>query len=243
MIIQRIAKGIKDQDWFVVSVEIMIVVIGIFIGLQVDDWNQERKNRELELYYFEQFAVELEETIQALKQESDYALRVSSNALSVEKMLADQSLSDATMPEFYEHAYRSFFSSNSRVFKVYLNQLTSDKGAEIVQSREMRRLLGQYLETIDARLAWETEWLRIIRAELVKIHHGIGWRGTNRPLARPINDILSDQNLVGSYAFISSTQAQIARNQTQLRIKAEELLTKVKLELAHLQQAKSINVE
>lgn len=43
MIIKRLAEGIKKQDWFVVSVEIMIVVIGIFIGLQVDDWNNDRK--------------------------------------------------------------------------------------------------------------------------------------------------------------------------------------------------------
>ena len=48
MIIQRISKGIKDQDWFVVTIEVMIVVLGIFIGLQVDDWRQEReiKNEE-----------------------------------------------------------------------------------------------------------------------------------------------------------------------------------------------------
>jgi hypothetical protein len=31
MIIKRLAKGIRSQDWFVVTVEIMIVVVGIFI--------------------------------------------------------------------------------------------------------------------------------------------------------------------------------------------------------------------
>ena len=46
MIIQRLSQGIKNQDWFVVMVEVMIVVVGIFIGLQVDDWNQERKDRQ-----------------------------------------------------------------------------------------------------------------------------------------------------------------------------------------------------
>lgn len=45
MIIQRIAKGIRDQDWFVVTIEIMIVVVGIFIGLQVTEWNEGRKER------------------------------------------------------------------------------------------------------------------------------------------------------------------------------------------------------
>ncbi|MFT5520259.1 MAG: hypothetical protein ACI9IA_000849 [Enterobacterales bacterium] len=53
MIIKRIAKGIKNQDWFVVAIEIMIVIVGIFIGLQVDDWNEERvfHQTETELLY------------------------------------------------------------------------------------------------------------------------------------------------------------------------------------------------
>ena len=51
MIIKRIGKGIKDQDWFVVTIEIMIVVIGIFIGLQVDDWNEQRKENTLQQIY------------------------------------------------------------------------------------------------------------------------------------------------------------------------------------------------
>jgi hypothetical protein len=44
MILRRISEGIRKQDWFVVTVEIITVVVGIFIGLQVDDWNQTRKD-------------------------------------------------------------------------------------------------------------------------------------------------------------------------------------------------------
>ena len=45
MILRRLAEGIKNQDWFVVVVEILIVVVGIYIGLQVDDWNKARQDR------------------------------------------------------------------------------------------------------------------------------------------------------------------------------------------------------
>ena len=44
MIIKRIAEGIKKQDWFVVIIEVMIVVIGIFLGIQVTEWNDARKD-------------------------------------------------------------------------------------------------------------------------------------------------------------------------------------------------------
>ena len=42
MIIRKLAKAIRDQDWWVVFVEFMIVVVGIFVGLRADEWNQER---------------------------------------------------------------------------------------------------------------------------------------------------------------------------------------------------------
>lgn len=45
MIIKRIADAFRRQDWFTVSLEITIVMIGIFLGLQVNSWNQSRIDR------------------------------------------------------------------------------------------------------------------------------------------------------------------------------------------------------
>jgi len=39
MILHRLAEGVRAQNWFTVIVEVLIVVVGIFLGLQVDDWN------------------------------------------------------------------------------------------------------------------------------------------------------------------------------------------------------------
>lgn len=45
MILRRIGQAVRRQDWFVVFIELMIVVVGIYIGLQVDDWQQQREDR------------------------------------------------------------------------------------------------------------------------------------------------------------------------------------------------------
>ena len=42
MILDSLASGLKQRDWGKVLLEILIVVVGIFIGLQVDDWNRSR---------------------------------------------------------------------------------------------------------------------------------------------------------------------------------------------------------
>ena len=45
MILRRIAENIRSQNWFAVAVEFIIVVVGVFMGLQVQDWNEGRKER------------------------------------------------------------------------------------------------------------------------------------------------------------------------------------------------------
>lgn len=45
MILRRLAAAIRRQDWFLVALEIAIVVVGILIALQVDNWNEARKAR------------------------------------------------------------------------------------------------------------------------------------------------------------------------------------------------------
>ena len=45
MILRRISENIRSQNWFAVAVEFVIVVVGVFMGLQVQDWNEARKER------------------------------------------------------------------------------------------------------------------------------------------------------------------------------------------------------
>ena len=42
MILRKLAGAIRKQDWFTVVLEILIVMIGIYFGLQADAWNQSR---------------------------------------------------------------------------------------------------------------------------------------------------------------------------------------------------------
>jgi len=54
MIMQRFAVSLRERDWGTVLLEIVIVVVGIFIGLQVDDWNESRKDRRDEQRFLQQ---------------------------------------------------------------------------------------------------------------------------------------------------------------------------------------------
>ena len=47
MILRRFTQHLKEQDWFAVGLELCVVIVGIFLGMQVSDWNDDRKQREI----------------------------------------------------------------------------------------------------------------------------------------------------------------------------------------------------
>ena len=42
MILRRLTENLRAQNWTAIAVEFLIVVIGVFIGTQVANWNQQR---------------------------------------------------------------------------------------------------------------------------------------------------------------------------------------------------------
>ncbi len=59
MILRRFADAFRRQDWFTVFVETMIVVLGVFLGLQVNNWNEARTASRQEVVLIAQLADDL----------------------------------------------------------------------------------------------------------------------------------------------------------------------------------------
>jgi len=40
MLLRSVIKHVKTQNWFAVILDFFIVIIGVFIGIQVANWNE-----------------------------------------------------------------------------------------------------------------------------------------------------------------------------------------------------------
>lgn len=65
MILRRITRHVKRQDWFAVGLDLIVVVAGIYIGLQADAWMSSRLDRDIEREYLERLLADMEESIEA----------------------------------------------------------------------------------------------------------------------------------------------------------------------------------
>ena len=59
MILRRIAHHLQQQQWTAVLIELVILVLGVFLGFQVTDWANERANRAAEVRHLEEIAEDL----------------------------------------------------------------------------------------------------------------------------------------------------------------------------------------
>jgi hypothetical protein len=96
MAVVKLAKRLREHDWFTALIEVLIVIVGILVALQVSNWNQDRQERKLareyELRLHEELQSDLHEialTQEFWKKVSDYQAVASRHAETGE--LADGS--------------------------------------------------------------------------------------------------------------------------------------------------------
>ena len=63
MLLRRMIEHVKAQNWTAVGLDFVIVVVGVFIGIQVSNWNQSRVDRVTETTYLELLQRDLRTTI------------------------------------------------------------------------------------------------------------------------------------------------------------------------------------
>ncbi|MBK7904358.1 MAG: hypothetical protein IPJ97_16505 [Proteobacteria bacterium] len=51
MILRRVIVHFRKQDWTAIAIDFLIVVVGVFVGLQVNNWNEARQDRKDERFY------------------------------------------------------------------------------------------------------------------------------------------------------------------------------------------------
>lgn len=71
MIIRKLAEALRRQDWDTVLVELLIVVVGIFLGIEAANWNEDRRDRQDETAYLLRLQLDVRTSIDELRRGRD----------------------------------------------------------------------------------------------------------------------------------------------------------------------------
>ena len=60
MILRRVMEHLRKQEWTAIGIDFVIVVLGVFLGIQVSNWNQAAADRRAESAYLSQLQGDLQ---------------------------------------------------------------------------------------------------------------------------------------------------------------------------------------
>jgi hypothetical protein len=63
MILRRVIEHVREQNWTAVGIDFVIVVVGVFVGIQMSNWNEERAERARERLLLGELRAEIAEAL------------------------------------------------------------------------------------------------------------------------------------------------------------------------------------
>ena len=82
MILRRVIEHVKAQHWTAVALDFVIVVLGVFIGIQLGNWNAARLQQQTAHVYIERIRDDLAANEMDLKQRAAYFAETRDHALA-----------------------------------------------------------------------------------------------------------------------------------------------------------------
>jgi hypothetical protein len=141
VLLRRITSHVDEQNWFAVVVDLIIVIVGVFIGIQVANWNDELGDQRLGHYYTARLITDLESDLAVGTTLFDYYNQVLESVEEADRLLA------ATNPDAQAvvvAAYRASEFNNNPTNSATWDQIVSSGHIGLLQSPAIERGLSEY---------------------------------------------------------------------------------------------------
>ena len=177
MIIRRIIKDIKEQNWFAVSVDALVVVVGIFLGLQVSNWQADINEQKTAKRYLVRLQNDLQNDIERMEHtEAFWRLIKEYSEKSLEYLEHAKEASDNP----WDQVVGFFHASQINPFKVNditYNELQQAGQLSLLKSHKLRQKLAEYYSFNSSDIG--TQLMRYVPAYRERIRGIIPSKVTN----------------------------------------------------------------
>jgi len=150
MLLRRITRDVKNQNWTAVGIDFLIVVVGVFIGIQVANWNDERQDRADEVYYLKRILNDIDDSIASNALVVEYLGEKTRNTYWVVAKLRDGKL-EADEKALFNNRFLAIGDWQTGDFiDSTVQELQSSGRLGIIRSKAFREQLGRFELTWDS---------------------------------------------------------------------------------------------
>ncbi|MDX1439539.1 MAG: hypothetical protein R3284_06515 [Rubricoccaceae bacterium] len=142
MILRRVISHVKEQNWTAIVLDFLIVVLGVFIGIQLGNWNEARLNRRLADEYHQRLLADMR--LEALNYEwlQYYYRDVQAAAETTYKALSGEiELDDAAL---LVSAYRASQYNWFERYRATFDELVASGKLDLIEDAQLRTQVTGY---------------------------------------------------------------------------------------------------
>jgi hypothetical protein len=138
MILRRLAQSLKEQNWTAIVIEFVLLVVGVFLGIQVSNWNQQRVTDNQARVFTERLRQDLSVEVWRYKALELYYNDVVANAnLTLDALEGRAELGNEAL---LIAAYRATQYSEFVQYRSTYDELTSTGNIGLIRDLKLRRL-------------------------------------------------------------------------------------------------------
>ncbi|HET6912705.1 MAG TPA: hypothetical protein VFH71_05085 [Rhodanobacteraceae bacterium] len=153
--LRHVISHLRRQDWMAVTIELVIVILGVFIGLQVSNWNQARADADLGKDYVTRLTSDLEEDLAGVRAEGAYYRAVLESLRKTDELLREP---DANPRTLVVNAYRATEIIYTPPVRATWDQIVSSGHLGLLPARAVESGLSQYFAFDTAQDLYNTGW-------------------------------------------------------------------------------------
>ncbi len=156
MILRRFMQHIKEQNWFAVGLDVVVVIVGIFLGMQVSEWYEHRKENELEISYYQQLIQDLKIDQQDGMNAVRYNDENYANGQYLYNALIDSDFSIDDPNKIVVAIMRAGFLYEPQIANQTYKELTNTGYLRLIEDVELKRAIVNYYARLESRIQWNT---------------------------------------------------------------------------------------
>jgi hypothetical protein len=202
MLLRRITEHVKAQNWTAVALDFLIVVVGVFMGLQVQEWDAARADRNAEQIVLERLIVEYEKNIAILADDKIKAERARAGTEVLLGMIAPE-LDPAITDEIVAKPLNDCLQNAKFIPALGVtNSLVASGDLRLIGDPEIQSMLTQWPATAQSMI----EWQEIERNHGEELIFGLTTEFVAWPTIESLNQGTMDRsNLVSDYQGLFSS--------------------------------------
>ena len=177
MMLRRVVEHAKTQNWFAVTLDFFIVVIGVFIGIEVANWNQTRQDRQEERRYYGQLLVDLRGDLESFARAERRADRHDEAAQLVLDRLSGKAPPQASLGRMATAIHRAGWIYIPPVSRGTYDELVSTGNLGLLRNSQLKSEIANYYGAFDSLRQWDS---------LLRDQQSNYWSETAGVLPRPV---------------------------------------------------------